>query len=418
MKLTVLGGSGIATPELIAVLGRSPERPALEVVLHGRTADKLQIVGDVCTRLARDAAPPLTVSFTTNLDAALDGADFILNQIRVGGYAARAFDETFPRELGLPGEETVGPGGFSLTRRTVPVVLQYCRAIERHAPGAVLINLSNPASLIQYAISRYSTVNAIGVCDAPVTMSQLMSHVLNAPLAELEIDYLGMHHFGWITGVHQMGRDRLPEVLARADVLAEKLSVDADIIRAIGAIPGAYFKYYFHPDRMLAAQRDKAPRAKSLLGLESELLAAYQSGRAEVVSKRNAHWFEEIVVPVLLALINDSGATFFLNAPNNGTLDFMTNESIVEIPARVGRAGVTATGPAGDAPDAARALLQINAAYEMLAVEAIVERDRAKALRALLLNPMICTAAQAKGTLDRVWINSHSDSEKATHPPT
>ena len=128
MKLTVLGGSGIATPELITMLARAQERPALDVVLHGRTADKLQIVGGVCARLAQEAVAPLAVSFTTDLDSALEGADFVLNQIRVGGYAARAFDEMFPRELGLPGEETVGPGGFSLTARTIPVVLDDCRA--------------------------------------------------------------------------------------------------------------------------------------------------------------------------------------------------------------------------------------------------------------------------------------------------
>ncbi|HLE26928.1 MAG TPA: hypothetical protein VI793_02340 [Anaerolineales bacterium] len=405
MKLTVLGGSGIATPELITMLARAQERPALDVVLHGRTADKLQIVGGVCARLAQEAVAPLAVSFTTDLDSALEGADFVLNQIRVGGYAARAFDEMFPRELGLPGEETVGPGGFSLTARTIPVVLDDCRAIERRAPRAILINLTNPASLIQYAISRYASVNSLGVCDAPVTMSQLVSAALGAPLAELEIDYLGMHHFGWITGVRQAGRDRMLEVLARADWLAEKLSVDAEVIRAVGAVPGTYFKYYFHPDRMLAAQQGKAPRAESLLALESELLAAYQAGQPEAVTRRNAHWFEEIVVPVLLALMTDSRAAFFLNVPNKGALNFMPEEAIVEVPVRVGRSGAGPDGPVGKAPDAVRALLQMNAAYETLAVEAIVERDRAKALRALLLNPLIRTADQAKGTLEQVWRN-------------
>lgn len=406
MKLTLLGGSAVATPQLITTLLRAADRPSLEVALHGRTADKLKIVGDICTQLAAsdDAGlRNLTVTFTTDLDAALDGADFVLNQIRVGGYTARAFDETFPRELGLPGEETVGPGGFSLTYRTVPVVLDYCRAIERRAPGAILINLTNPSSLIQYAISRYSAVKCIGVCDSPVTMSQMVASILNASLSDLYIDYLGMHHFGWITGVRHGGRERLPDVLDRAEVLSEKLGVDADVIRAVGAIPCSYFKYYWHPDRMLAAQQGKPARAETLLALENELLAAYQSGQAGAVAKRSAHWYEEIVVPVLIALMNDSGAPFFLNVANDGALDFLPRQVIVEVAARVERGGAAAADSVGKAPDAARALLQINAAYEMLVVEAIVERDRAKALRALLLNPLIRTADQAKGTLERVW---------------
>ncbi len=403
MRLTVLGGSGVATPELIAVFARERARPALDIVLHGRTAEKLQTVGSICTRLAHNADTPLAVSFTTDLDAALDGADCVLNQIRVGGYAARAFDETFPRALGLPGEETVGPGGFSLTARTVPVVLDDCRAIERRAPRAILINLTNPSSLIQYAISRYSAVTSIGVCDAPVTLPQLVAQAINTPRSELEIDYLGMHHFGWVTGVRQAGRDRMPDVLARADFLSEKLGVEADLLRAFGAVPGSYFKYYFHPDRMLSAQSGQAARAESLLALESEMLTAYQAGQPEAVTKRGAHWYEEIVVPVLLAMLNDSNAAFFLNVQNNGALNFLPDEAIVEIPTRIGRNGVKTVGPVGVVPDAVRALLQINAAYEMLAVEAIVEQDRAKALRALLLNPLIHTAAQAKGTLERVW---------------
>ena len=82
--------------------------------------------------------------------------------------------------------------------------------------------------------------------------------------------------------------------------------------------------------------------------------------------------------------------------------------AIVEVPARIGPrgGGVTSVGPVGKAPNAIRALLQLNAAYEMLAVEAIVERDSAKALRALLINPIIRSAAQAQGTLDRVWKSS------------
>ena len=403
MKLTVLGGSGVATPELIAVLARASERPALDVALHGRTADKLQTVGGICIRLAQKADAPLSVSFTTDLEAALDGSDLVLNQIRVGGYAARAFDETFPRDLGLPGEETVGPGGFSLAARTVPVVLEYCRAIERRAPRTLLINLTNPASLIQYAISRCSAINSIGVCDSPVGLCQLVAAALETPRPELEMDYLGMHHFGWITGVRQDGRDQLAEVLSRAQRLSEDLGVDAEVIRAIGAVPSPYLKYYFHPDRMLAAQQGKAPRAESLLALESELLAAYQLGRLEATARRGAHWYEEIVVPVLLTLMGNSSAPFFLNVQNAGVLDFLPDEAIVEVPAVIGRGGVGAVGPVGSVPDAVRALLQVNADYEMLAVEAIVERDRGKALRALLINPIIRSAAQANGTLARVW---------------
>ena len=124
-KLVVWGGSAIAMPEFIDALCKAlAPNEAMEVVLVARTASKLRLVGELCRKLAATYNVDLHVDYTTDFAQALQGADYILNQIRVGGLKGRDFDESFPREIGLPGEETVGPGAFSNALRAIPVILE------------------------------------------------------------------------------------------------------------------------------------------------------------------------------------------------------------------------------------------------------------------------------------------------------
>lgn len=412
VRVVVLGGSGVATPELAEALAACPGRTVpVEMVLVGRSREKLERVTAAARLMAQDD-PLLTISCTTDAEAALTGAGFVLNQVRVGGLEARAFDETYPRELGLPGEETVGPGGFANACRTIPVALEYARLIERVAPAAQLISFSNPASLVQYAITRYTRVSTIGLCDAPITLVEGIARAVGVPAAELVVDYLGMHHFGWVTGLWWRGQDLLPQALAKAGEIVK--GVEPGIVRSIGAIPSPYLRFVFHPERMLARQMGKRPRAEELLELQEEILADYErslaSGQAPTaVRRRGAIWYRAVIAPVLTALIEGRhGATLprpvrhLINVVNGQAIPWLPAEAVVEVPALVegGRVRPLAIGPA---PASVRALLQANCTYEMLAVEAIVERDRAKALQALLLNPIRHTYDQAAAVLERAW---------------
>lgn len=401
IRLAVLGGSGVATPRLIQALLARGDRPAMQVTLLGRTAAKLERVAAVCAQLAASASPALAVRATTELLRGLEGADYVLNQVRVGGYAARAHDETFPQAFGLPGEETIGPGGMNNALRTIPVVLEHCRLIEQVSPGALLVNLTNPSSFIQYAICRYTRLQAVGVCDSPVGLARQVANLLGAPLEELWVGYLGMHHFGWVTEARWRGRDVMPQILER---LAEipGLPVDADFVHAIGALPSSYFKYYYHPNRMLAGQRGRKPRAEELLALEARILTKAESGDApaflESLKARGARWYEEIVVPVLLAHAGDRREVHIVNLRNGGVLPWLPEEAIVELPALVARQGFIPLQPPAVPPDL-QAMLRLNAAFEMLWVEAVVERSYEKALRAMALNPLVHDLDQARALL-------------------
>ena len=287
-------------------------------MLHGRSAEKLDIVGRVCARMA-GAGDRLTVGWTTHLGAALDGADVVLIQVRVGGYRARAFDETFPHEFGLPGEETMGPGGFANSLRTVPVVVNLGQAVQQHAPRAWVLNLTNPSSVIQLALQRTAALRVIGVCDSPVSMREGIAGVLDAGPDRVRVEYVGMHHFGWITRVWHEGREVMSDVLKKVDEL-RWISVPADLVRAIEAVPHPYINYVLASQAMYERQQGRRPRAKELADLEGELLAEYRAWLATDdprppagLSCRRAVWYAKIIAPVIHHLLTDTGAIHILN---------------------------------------------------------------------------------------------------------
>ena len=405
LKVVVLGGSGVATPELACALANIPGRSRpIELALTGRSQEKLARVAGIARMLAGDDAK-ISISYTTDTEAALEKADIILNQVRVGGLEGRAFDETFPHEFGLPGEETVGPGGFANASRTIPVVLEYARMIEKICPQATLLTFANPSSLVQYAISRYTTLKVTGLCDGPIHFCDNIANALGLPRSELKIDYQGMHHFGWVTGVWHDGCSMLAEVIANAGVAAP--DIDPAVTRALGVIPGPYLNYVFHPERMLATKLGKRTRAEELIDLQEQLIVEYayslESGKPpDGLSRRKAVWYQAIIAPVIVALAEEHTSRFILNVKNRNTIAWLPEEAIIEVPVLVEKGNIQAL-EVPTAPQAVKALVQLNCAYEMLAVEAIVEHNRDKALKALLLNPIIRTYDQAAKTLEKAW---------------
>ncbi|HZS92367.1 MAG TPA: hypothetical protein VFE42_33380 [Chloroflexota bacterium] len=406
LKLVVLGGSGAFTPELAYALTTWREgRPPLRLVLHGRDAAKLARVQAACRKVVAGQDPSIAVEIETDSRRALEGAGHVINQVRVGGLAARASDETFPHELGLPGEETVGAGGFANALRTVPVALRQAAEILEVAPHATLINLTNPASIVGQAFSRAGLRRVIGVCDGPYTLQENVAALVGRAASDLSISYAGVNHFGWVLAVRDGAQDLLPLALQRAADLP-KNEIDPQIMQAGGAIPNPYLRYLYHPERILAAQRGKQARGAQLQAVEAELLDEYArqdgAGRPEALARRGAVWYHKVIVPVLDALVNDRRAVHVVNVRNGTLWPWLPPETAVEVSAVVGRDGARPLAIEVAQPEL-RSLLIAFATYEQLAVEAIISGSRDTALRALLANPFIPTADQAEALLERVW---------------
>jgi 6-phospho-beta-glucosidase len=178
---------------------------------------------------------------------------------------------------GLVGQETIGPGGCAMALRTIPVVLSYCETLARCAPGAVLINFTNPAGLITQAVSLHATVRAVGVCDTPSSALAHLTEFLGADRHSVAFSYAGLNHLGWISSFTVAGRELVGALLERYEELQRFdqhfAAFDAGFVRRLGAIPTEYDYYYYEPRRYVeAVAQAGASRGADVLRLNSGLL--------------------------------------------------------------------------------------------------------------------------------------------------
>ena len=411
MRVVVIGGSGASTPELADALVAWPDagerRPPIDLVLQGRSAEKLELVASACrARLGADVRT-IGVVAEGDLDRALDGADVVLVQVRAGGYDARAFDESFPREFGFPGEETMGPGGFADAIRTVPVLAPIWDRIAAVAPDALVVNLTNPSGIVTTAMRRAVPTRVISICDAPVTFIDGIAKATGTAPEDVRSQYVGMNHAGFWVG---------PDFETMAAALPAASGIDREDIERLGALPLAYLRFYLHPDRQLAAQLGATEtRAQALKRLEAEMLDQYASGVAvREQARRGALWYAVSIVPLLDAFAHGGDATMILGLPNGGAVPWAPADAIVERPAFLRQGGGLDSLPPVELTAPAAELLARHAAYETLAATAlggVRNRDdlvswRDALVAALLENPMVGRDGPAEAIVDTILARS------------
>ena len=195
------------------------------------------VVLDLAERMLQRAGFVGSVMRTGDHDAAIDGASFVLFQIRVGGQGARLQDETIPLRCGCVGQETTGAGGFAKAMRTVPVVLELAeRVAERAAPGAWIVDFTNPVGIVTRALLDAGH-RAVGLCNVAITFQRLIARLLGVQPERVSVDQVGLNHLTWIRAVHIGGRDVLPELLAaHADELAEDIELPRSVLDDLEAL--------------------------------------------------------------------------------------------------------------------------------------------------------------------------------------
>lgn len=182
IKIATIGGGSSYTPELVeGFIKRYEDLPVDELWLVDipEGEEKLQTVGALAQRMVKHAGLPTKVILTTDRRAALDGADFVTSQVRIGRLPARVLDERIPLSHGMLGQETNGAGGMFKAFRTIPVILDFVREVQELCPKAWMINFSNPSGMIEEAILNYTDFNrAIGLCNVPINMHAGIARVL------------------------------------------------------------------------------------------------------------------------------------------------------------------------------------------------------------------------------------------------
>jgi 6-phospho-beta-glucosidase len=426
-KVAIIGGGGARTPLLIYGLAQSQELlETAELTLYDLDAPRTETMARIGREIVRRMGAGFKIRFTSQLEEAADGAEFVLSSIRVGGMAARARDERIAIEHGLAGQETTGPAGAAMALRTIPVTLAHAKVVERVSPRAWLISFTNPAGLITQALTQNTALRVVGICDTPGELFQRIAEAAGAPRHEVVCDYAGLNHLGWVRRVLLRGEDitdRLLDDTALLRGLYPAGLFDPALIRALRLIPTEYLFFYYSQGRAYRNQlRAGASRGEELQQMnrglferlnaqnDSEALNTYTSylqqrnasymkleglGRSAFTPDANgpnpfdlATGYHRIALDVMNGLLSDRPREIVLNVPNRGAIDDLNADDVVEVPCDVDRTGARPRR-IGHLPEQVRGLTLSIKAYERTVIRAVLEGSRAIAQLALLECPSI-----------------------------
>lgn len=431
-KIGCIGGGGVRTPLVIFGINECARELGIdEVVLFDVDPERARTMAALGRAIVQRDGGSLRVRETVRLEEAVEGADFVLSSIRVGGIAGRTHDERAAIEHGYPGQETTGPAGMAMALRTVPVAIEQARMVHRLAPRAWLINFTNPAGLVTQAVMHHTEARVVGICDTPSELLHRIAVALASDPSEVRCEYLGLNHLGWVRKVELRGRDITDSVLADDALLSRLYSAplfDHELIRSLRLIPTEYLYFYYSRRRALANQRARGSTRGSEVERLSEALfrqlssllnagdgpgalrayTSYLNTRSgtymllESTSQlplhpasadaedpfRAANGYHRIALEVMRALRGRQSRRVIVNVRNQGAIDDVDANDVVEVPCRIANDCILPES-CGALPAAARGLVLAVKEYERATIEAAVSLSEEKARKAMLLYPAI-----------------------------
>ena len=431
-KVACIGGGGLRTPLVVFGINECARQVGIdEIVLYDTDAERARIIGFLGRAVVEREGGRLRVREAASFEDAIEGADFVLSSIRVGGIAARTSDEKTAIRHGYPGQETTGPAGMAMALRTVPVAVEQARAAFRLAPKAWLINFTNPAGLITQAILHYTEMRAVGICDTPSELLHRIAMALGASPPEVHCEYLGLNHLGWVRRIEVRGEDVTSQVLDDDRVLDQLYPgplFDHELIRSLRLVPTEYLYFYYSRRRALANQQTHGgTRGSEIEKLNDELfrrlaplreandgrtaLAAYmeylnaRSGTYMLLEStgedtqreetgqgedpfRAANGYHRIALDVMKALRGKTSRRLIVNVRNQGSIADIDSNDVVEVPCGIADGAITPEA-CGALPAAVRGLVLAVKEYERATIEAAITGSFQSARKAMLLNPAI-----------------------------
>ena len=421
LKIATIGGGSSYTPELVeGFLKRLHELPVGELWLVDVEdgAHKQEIVTDLARRMAQKVNADIRIVPTLDRRAALENADFVTTQFRVGFLDAREKDERIPASHHVIGQETNGPGGMFKALRTIPVILDICRDMDELCPDAWLISFTNPSGINAEAVLRYAGKRKmIGLCNNGVNMHADIAAHLQLPESEVRVDFTGINHMVFAVHAWVHGEDRLPLVLREMEEEAEKEPCEEGItpyvpgfLQTLGALPCSYLRYYVKTDEMLHQQEKDVSegrlRAQEVKRIEAALFEKYADPALDVkppeLAMRGGARYSDAACNLISSLYNDKGDIQVVNIPNTGrVVPSLEEDCVVEVSARITKNGPVAL-PVGDPPEAVTGLMRHLVSFQKLTEDAAVAGDYQKALMAMTMNPLVPGDRVAKLLLDEL----------------
>ena len=413
VKVCVIGAGSSYTPELVEGLLLHLDRlPILSLALHDIDDERLEVIASLSRRILARAAWAGELVATTSRDEAVDGADFVVVQLRVGGQAARLRDETLPLRYGCIGQETTGAGGFAKALRTVPVVLDIAEQVDRRAAkGAWLVDFTNPVGIVSQALLD-SGHRAIGLCNVGIGFQRQFARHFGVEPRRVQLGHVGLNHLSWERAVLVDGVDRLPELLDGAiEELGAQVELPPELVALVGAVPSYYLRYYYMTRAVLGEQLQAPTRAEQVMDIERRLFEMYRdpglNRKPDLLAERGGAFYSEAATELMASLHAGTGDVQVVDVRNDGAVPDLPKEAVVEVSGTVDSQGAHPL-PVEPLPPEMLGLVQQVKAYEMLTVRAAESGSRSAALKALIANPLVADFATAEPMLGELLAANRS----------
>ncbi|MBN1676068.1 MAG: alpha-galactosidase [Kiritimatiellae bacterium] len=412
-----------------------------EICLMNRTKPKLDRIEAFVKRMVREGGLPATVTATQDRRAALDGADYVIVMIQVGGVEAFRLDYEIPLEFGVDQciGDSLGPGGVFRGLRTIPVLLDIARDMEQLCPRGLMLNYANPMAANGFALGRATRVGFVGLCHGVQTTLDLISRYVGVPKSEIEFLCAGINHMAWFLTLKDRrdGRDLYPILRENVEKPAYYVNekVRAEVMRHFGYFMtestghlSEYLPWFRSSSRALARYCDQ-PAFGGASGAYYTYCAMLAEKYRDVdyltlESPRLAPRSVEYCSYILEAMQTDRPFRLNGNVRNDGYIGNLPPGCCVEVPVYVDGGGLHPVR-VGNLPPQLAALNRSNIAVQELVVEAALTGEPEYAMQAIAIDPLtaaVCTLAEVRDmtrqmlAAEREWLPPFEGRTLAARP--
>jgi alpha-galactosidase len=392
-------GSVVFTRQLVTDLLRFSDLPIIDLVLHDVNAERLAVARGTAEQVSRRLGRPVNLEATLDRREALDGADFVVNMVQVGGIAATRVDLELPASFDLRQTigDTTGIGGIFRALRTFPVLSELARDMKELCPDAWFLNYTNPMAMNVWWLSVVSPeLRAVGLCHSVYWTVNDLCDLVGVPLEGTTYRAAGVNHQAWLYEWSHNGEDlypRLREKIAAEPELERRVRVE--MFRRIGYYPtetsehsSEYLSWFLRDDEQIERFRLKP---LEYLGISEENVAEFEGAKASLANGTDIELHDEgdaaeYAPQIIHSMLTGTEREIHANVVNRGLISNLPEGAVVEVPARVDAAGVTPLA-VGDIPLQGAVHNRTYLSVAELTVQAALTGNRDYVRQAMLVDP-------------------------------
>ena len=399
-KITMIGaGSVVFTLNLLGDIFTFPELRESEIALMDIDEERLRVAEIMARNVAAkfDAHP--TIITHADRKAALEGADYAINTIQVGGFPSTLIDFEVPKRYGLQQTiaDTMGIGGIFRALRTIPVMLAMCREMEEVCPNVTFLNYTNPMAMNTWAVSQATAIKTVGLCHSVQGTAHQLSQYMGIPENELTYLCAGINHMAFYLELKHNGKDAYP-LLREASAqkaIWERDPVRFELFKRLGYFVtessehnAEYNPYFIRRDRPEAIDRFSVPIDEYINRCYAQnfwwemMRLQLLDGTVDIDPELSG----EYAALIIHSMETNTPRVIYGNVLNNNLITNLPRGCCVEVPSLVDASGIQPT-VIGRIPPQLAALQQTNINVQGLTVEAVLKGKKEHVYHAAMLDP-------------------------------